>query len=607
VAPASLLSSVVVEPFTSPAWYLTNDPSEISSPAPPVFNTSTPSSYTYFVSLQSTIGCLETPRSAISVTINSKPLASLSILGETSNDIKVCQIATSPIVNFSASGGKQPYTITYRLNGGANNSQVLPNGTSNLSLPVPTNTAMNYDFQLVNIKDVNGCENTLSANAKINVLPIPNATVTAAPDVCQGAPGAALTFNGSGGTAPYHFIYELNNSGSDISVTSTGNSYTITPSSVTPGVFQYHLKGIEYAGTPACRQNISIIRTITVHAPPAPPTIPSISASFCQGISGATLPTVIPTTGHTLRWYGTNVTGGTSSLTPPVPNVTTAQTINYYVSQFENILGCESNRSSIPVTIHPLPNASVSIKDVTDPNPRFCQSSPEPQLLFTASTGTAPYTLTYTSQLGSSTPANASVDPLASPTLNIPTNLPGTRTYKPVDIRDANGCKRDLSGLAPLTVEILATPDATITSSTTGVCQNTATPSIIFTGSQGTPSYVFEYDINGNIQTPASSNGTQTATLNVATSVANTFVYTLRSVAYTVGTITLTLQGAFPQLAQLLPAAGFAWLSWDSNVEIPKEDAADAELDALTNFTKMQLNKKGSNFQTRMTQLCSPF
>ena len=50
-------------------------------------------------------------------------------------------------------------------------------------------------------------------------------------------------------------------------------------------------------------------------------------------------------------------------------------------------------------------------------------------------------------------------------------------------------------------------------------------------------------------------------------------------VAEPVETLTLTLQGVFPQLAQLIPAAGFAWLAWDSNVEVVEEEE-DAELDA---------------------------
>ena len=48
-------------------------------------------------------------------------------------------------------------------------------------------------------------------------------------------------------------------------------------------------------------------------------------------------------------------------------------------------------------------------------------------------------------------------------------------------------------------------------------------------------------------------------------------------VAEPVETLTLTLQGVFPQLVQLIPAAGFAWLAWDSNVEVPEEEEGELE------------------------------
>ena len=49
-------------------------------------------------------------------------------------------------------------------------------------------------------------------------------------------------------------------------------------------------------------------------------------------------------------------------------------------------------------------------------------------------------------------------------------------------------------------------------------------------------------------------------------------------VASLTDTIILTLKGSFPALLQLIPAAGFAWLAWDSNVEVPAEE--DEELSA---------------------------
>ena len=59
---------------------------------------------------------------------------------------------------------------------------------------------------------------------------------------------------------------------------------------------------------------------------------------------------------------------------------------------------------------------------------------------------------------------------------------------------------------------------------------------------------------------------------------AGNFLYTF-ALTDIVGSITLTLQGVFPALVQIIPAAGFAWLAWDSNVEIT-DDEEDAEIEA---------------------------
>lgn len=545
VTPASLQTAVTLGPYTTAAWYLSNDPAETSSNTPPVINTTTATTFFYFVSLKSTIGCPETERSQITININPTPKATLSILGETSNDIKVCQSTTAlnaPIVNFAATSGQQPYKISYRLNNGVGTAQTLPMGATSFSLPVPNTSQATFNFELLSITDANNCQSNVNSVVKIEVLPLPVATVNGVTSVCLGASGTNLTFSGTGGNAPYIFTYEENNNGIDIKATSAGSTYSITPSSAASGTLTYHLKSIEYANTPACKNSVNIVRTVNIQAPPQAPTASSTTASYCLGTTGATLPTVTAVSGHTLKWYGTYATGGTATATAPPPDVSTVQNLKYYVSQYENILGCESDRTEINVTINPLPSIAVAIDGTLDPNPRYCQSSVAPTLRFTSPTGKSPFTFTYTTQTGSGAPVTSTADPLATPTMSIPTSTPGITKYTPVNIKDANGCVRTLSGV--LTVEILPTPSATITASTPAVCQNDpVAPSVLFTGSVGltayTPAYSFEYDINGVNKTPiTSATGSNTKTEPLQTSTVGTFVYTLKKVSYTIGTTT---------------------------------------------------------------------
>jgi hypothetical protein len=78
-------------------------------------------------------------------------------------------------------------------------------------------------------------------------------------------------------------------------------------------------------------------------------------------------------TGNTLRWYGTDSTGGTVSLTAPIPRTAVVGTYNYYVSQLNNTSGCESSRAKLAVTIVPLPpgvdkNGKVGSKEALQKN-----------------------------------------------------------------------------------------------------------------------------------------------------------------------------------------------------------------------------------------------
>ena len=89
------------------------------------------------------------------------------------------------------------------------------------------------------------------------------------------------------------------------------------------------------------------------------------NVSSCVGsTASALIATAI--SGNTLRWYGTNATGGTASSTPPTPSASATGTTDYYVSQVTTT-ACESPRAKITVTTKPTPPAPTLIRD-TDNN-----------------------------------------------------------------------------------------------------------------------------------------------------------------------------------------------------------------------------------------------
>lgn len=85
------------------------------------------------------------------------------------------------------------------------------------------------------------------------------------------------------------------------------------------------------------------------------PASPSVSgASYCQGASASPL-TATPSSGNTLIWYGTSVTGGTGSPTAPVPSTSAVGLTDYYVSQRNTASGCEGPRAKVTVTVKSTP------------------------------------------------------------------------------------------------------------------------------------------------------------------------------------------------------------------------------------------------------------
>ncbi|MGV8114623.1 MAG: HYR domain-containing protein [Lentimicrobium sp.] len=108
------------------------------------------------------------------------------------------------------------------------------------------------------------------------------------------------------------------------------------------------------------------------------------------------------------------------------------------------------------------------------------------------------------------------------------TNIPlaGAGTYT-VEVTDSYGCD---PVSASFDIEVNPAPYATITGGG-NFCQFAGSPFIYFTGSDGTPPFIFEYNINGGATQTISTWGTDlTAFVFAPTNFTGTFVYTLTSV-----------------------------------------------------------------------------
>ncbi|MBI3140057.1 MAG: PKD domain-containing protein [Sphingobacteriales bacterium] len=209
-------------------------------------------------------------------------------------------------------------------------------------------------------------------------------------------------------------------------------------------------------------------------------------------------------------------------------------------------VGCLSDTTIHPVTVSPLPTASIS------GSIQVCQNGTPPQVSFTGATGTAPYLFTYSINGGAPLTVTSTGN---TATVAAPTTSPGIFTYTLISVKDASpaACSQAQTGTATVTVNPL--PTAGI-SGNTAVCQHAASPFISFTGATGTAPYTFTYNINGGASQSVTTTTGNSVTVAVPTSTVGTFVYNLLNV--TDGTSTACSQnqaGAATVTVNPLPTA----------------------------------------------------
>ncbi|MEM5566953.1 PKD domain-containing protein [Psychroserpens sp. AS72] len=103
---------------------------------------------------------------------------------------QICQYDTpAPIVTFTGSGGSTPYTFTYDINNGADQT-ITTNGNNNsISVAVNTNNSGTFTYNLISVEDDTGTVDPITGSSvQIQILP--------SPDTSMGGTGAGTTFEG---------------------------------------------------------------------------------------------------------------------------------------------------------------------------------------------------------------------------------------------------------------------------------------------------------------------------------------------------------------------------------------------------------------------------
>lgn len=326
--------------------------------------TNTAGTYTYtLVSVldASTTLCSQVQTGSATVTVNPLPTATIS------GNTEVCENATPPVITFTGGGGAvSPYTFTYTINGGPNQTVTSVGNTATVS--VPTTPAGTYTYTLVSVQDASTtlCSQAQSGSVVVTVNPLPTAIISGTTEVCKNSTPPTITFTGGGSTAPYLFTYNING-GPNQTVTSTGNTATVTVPTTTTGTFIYNLVSVQDASTTICSQLQSGSVTVIVH--PLPTNNFSFTIPSCETRTISFTDLSVPNVGTLTSWTW-DFGDGSSPVTinaPSSPNITHtyASAGVYPVSLVvTNSKGCVSVGPPINVTIHARPKAGYIIPDV---------------------------------------------------------------------------------------------------------------------------------------------------------------------------------------------------------------------------------------------------
>ncbi|GAB3027250.1 hypothetical protein GCM10027185_28820 [Spirosoma pulveris] len=202
---------------------------------------------------------------------------------------------------------------------------------------------------------------------------------------------------------------------------------------------------------------------VSINAKPDKPAVMA-PVAYCQDASATPLSATASTGNYTLRWYGTDPSGGTATTLAPIPKTGTPGVFNYYVTQRDPV-GCESDRASIPVTV----NARPAAPGTTDLS--VCQNTtPLSILSVVTASGTLKWYASFTGGTGST------VAPVLS------TTAVGVSAYY-VSQTDGNGCESDRASIKYTVSSLPATP--TVAAGSLFYCQD-ATPSPLVASAAGT-------------------------------------------------------------------------------------------------------------------------
>lgn len=345
--------------------------------------------------------------------------------------------------------------------------------------------------------DVTFTINTLST-APTSIGASPSTTICSGNSVTLTATGGV---EGSGVNSSTGYQWYSGSCGGT-PVSGTGSTITVTPTTTTTYFVRRN-------GT--CNQTTCASVTITVNTLSSISSVTSSPTAICPGGSSTVSVTgTLGTGAGNWNWF-TGSCGGTPAGSGASINVSPGSTTTYYVQASGT---CNTVCQNTTVTVNTLStDPTAAAVDGT-----ICAGQTTTLNVTAGSLGTGAVWRWYTSSCGGTlqgTGASITVSPSI------------TTTYY---VRGEGTC--NTTNCAEVTVTVRPTPTASITSSTSAVCLNDASPTVTITNPQTLPVNV-TYNLNGGTNTVVTIPASSTHPINVPTGTAGTFTYNLVSVAYT--------------------------------------------------------------------------
>ena len=402
--------------------------------------------------------------------------------------------------------------------------------SGSIQVAIPTNLIPNPNYPDYEIRvrasnsPIDGCEYGLytiraASTATLGTTNSPICAGSNATFTVSGTNGATLTYTLTGVSGNQTLL--LNGSNQTITANNASTDVTLTLVSVSKD---------------NCSLTLGTTSTVTVNPTPNAVATPS-SQTICSAGAINTIVLSGNVANTTYNWTRDNsgpVTGiadsGSGNISGSLTNTTnTPITVTFTITPTAN--NCPGTSIMATVLVNPTPNAVATPSSQT-----ICSAGAINTIVLSGNVANTTYnwmrdnsaTVTGIADSGSGN---------ISGSLTNTTNAPITVTFTITPT--ANNCP---GTSITATVLVNPLPMAMISGATT-VCQNSPSPSIIFTGANGTAPYAFTYKINGGPLQMASTNvGSNSVTVPVPTTTVGEFTYTLFSVSESSSTICSQVQ-----------------------------------------------------------------